>query len=77
MPYFFNLKSENYAETIALFGLLSAVFNSSYALGEGLGPIIGGYMIEESTFEVSNFNLLVESYQSDCLDNLHNISIRL
>ena len=37
-----------------LFGLVSAVFNASYAAGEGLGPIIGGMLIDKVSFGVSD-----------------------
>ena len=46
-----------------LFGLVSAVFNASYAAGEGLGPIIGGMLIDKVSFGVSDIitNTLIAS----------------
>ena len=45
-------QSNKYAESISLFGLISAVFNASYAIGEGFGPMIGGLLIDMYKFEV-------------------------
>ena len=50
--YFFYFQSNKYAESISLFGLISAVFNASYAIGEGFGPMIGGLLIDMYKFEV-------------------------
>ena len=48
-----STKKSKFGESIALFGIVSAVFNASYAFGEGFGPILGGILIEEYGFEVT------------------------
>ena len=46
-------RDNDFADSMKLFGLVSAVFNASYAAGEGLGPIIGGMLIDKTSFGVS------------------------
>ena len=46
-------RENNFADSMKLFGLVSAVFNASYSAGEGLGSICGGILITKTSFEVS------------------------
>ena len=46
-------RDNDFDDSIKLFGLVSAVFNASYSAGEGLGPIFGGIIIDQTSFGVS------------------------
>ena len=39
-------------ESIMVYGIISAIFNSSYNAGEGIGPLLGGYIADKLNFEV-------------------------
>ena len=47
--------SEGTKESAMVYGIISALFNCAYNLGEGIGPVIGGYMNDQLQFEVKIF----------------------
>lgn len=39
-------------ESMMIYGIISAIFNSSYNAGEGIGLLLGGYLDDKLNFQV-------------------------